>query len=81
LFAAGQTLSLKMISDMRSKALLHAKIGTAIVGVGVNFLGAFWLGLTGVVMGLVIFSTVYLLWIIYLSKYLPVQLMASELEG
>jgi O-antigen/teichoic acid export membrane protein len=77
LFAAGQTLSLKMMSDMRSKALLHAKIGTAVIGVGVNFLGAYWLGVAGVVMGLVIFSTVYILWIIYL----PVKELARSING
>lgn len=71
LFAAGQMLSLKLMSEMRSRSLLQVKIGAALLGVGANLLGAWLYGTAGVVGGLVVFSSAYLLWMIYLAWRLP----------
>jgi O-antigen/teichoic acid export membrane protein len=71
LFAVGQMLSLKLMSEMRSRSLLQVKIGTAVLGVCVNLLGAWLYGTAGVVAGLVIFACVYFLWMIYLAWHLP----------
>mgnify|MGYP005864662281 CR=1 FL=1 len=68
LFAAGQTLSLKLMSEMKTRALATAKITTALLGVGLNIIGALLAGLDGVVFALVAFSASYLLWIIFLTR-------------
>ena len=68
LFAAGQMLSLKFMSEIRSRSLLQVKIVTAILGVLANVLGAWWFGIEGVLAGLVVYSSVYLLWMIYIAR-------------
>lgn len=68
LFAAGQMLSLKLMSEIRSRSLLQVKIVTAILGVLANVLGAWWFGIEGVLAGLVVYSSVYLLWMIYIAR-------------
>ena len=72
LFAMGQMLSLKLMSENRSNKLLFAKIGSAIVAIAANFFGAYWFGIAGVVFGLVMFSVVFLIWVILASTRLPV---------
>lgn len=67
IFAAGQMLALKMMSELKSKAMLWAKIGTAILGVLCNVYGASVAGVAGIVMAGVAFSAVYFLWIFLLS--------------
>lgn len=68
LFAAGQMLSLKLVSDLRPAALTFAKITTAVIGVLTNVMGAYWMGLTGVVASSVAFSVAYLGWMMCLAK-------------
>lgn len=63
LFAAGQVISLKLMSDMNTRALLVPKIVTAIVGTILSFAGAKLAGLEGVVFALVAFSALHLLWV------------------
>lgn len=72
-FAAGQMLSLKLMSEVRSRSLLRVKIGTALLGVSANLLGAWMYGSMGVVTGLVVFSCIYLVWMSYLAWHLPNQ--------
>ena len=68
LFASGQVAALSPLSRPRSSGLLAPKIGTAILGVGLNLLGAFVLGIRGVVWAGVVFSASYLLWILWLDR-------------
>jgi O-antigen/teichoic acid export membrane protein len=68
LFATGQMLALKVLSELRSSALIAIKIITALIGVLVNILGAWLFGLSGVVAALVIFSIIYLVWMIIMAK-------------
>jgi O-antigen/teichoic acid export membrane protein len=68
LFAAGQMLALKLMSEMKSARLALAKIVTALLGVGFNVYGAAVAGLTGVIAGLLAFSVVYLAWMIWLTR-------------
>lgn len=68
LFAAGQTFSLKLASELKPRAIAKAKIATAVLGVGLNLLGAVLAGLHGVVFALVSFSASYLLWMVFLSR-------------
>lgn len=68
LFAAGQMLSLKLMSEMKARELLFPKIATALIGVGLNVLGAAIAGAEGVVAAMVAFSIIYLAWIILLAR-------------
>lgn len=68
LFAAGQMLSLKLMSEMKSRVLLAPKVITALLGVGLNLAGAALAGVHGVVAALVTFSCLYLIWMIVLGR-------------
>lgn len=59
LFAAGQTLSLKTHSDMTVSRTVPIKIGTAVLGMGLNILLAARYGLPGVVWASLLFSLSY----------------------
>jgi O-antigen/teichoic acid export membrane protein len=67
LFAAGQMLSLKLMSDLNTQALVWPKIVTSLLGALFSFLGAYSAGLTGVVCAAVAFSVLQLLWLGWLS--------------
>ncbi len=71
IFAAGQMLALKLMSEMKSAAMTTAKIVTAILGVGLNIYGASWFGLQGVVAAIVVFSSIYFLWMAWLAQLPP----------
>lgn len=71
IFAAGQILSLKMMSELRSISIIWAKIFTAILGVLLNIAGAFLASLTGITIAIIAFSTIYFIWIFFLSFQLP----------
>ncbi len=66
-FAAGQALTLKLMSEMKATAMTTAKISTALFGVVCNFIGAAFAGLHGVVGGLIFFSIIYLVWMSFLA--------------
>lgn len=68
LFAAGQTLTLKLMSEMNTRAIASPKIVTAIFGVILNVVGAVIAGLDGVAAALVLFSGCYFLWIVVLAR-------------
>jgi len=67
LFSAGQVLSLKLMSDLNTKALLWPKIVTSLVGALLSFVGAYFAGVTGVVFGAVAFSVLHLVWLGWLG--------------
>ena len=73
IFAAGQMLALKLMSEMKSAVMTTAKIVTAILGVGLNIYGASWFGLQGVVAALLAFSTLYFFWMLWLAKHPPAR--------
>jgi O-antigen/teichoic acid export membrane protein len=68
IFAAGQTMALNLMSQMRTNVMMSAKIVTALLGSLLNFVGACWWGTAGVVGAGVAFSVVYCLWMIVLSR-------------
>lgn len=68
LFAAGQMLALKLMSEMRPAAMTFAKVATALMGIAFNIIGAAWAGLSGVVGALVAFSVIYLGWMTLLGR-------------
>jgi len=63
LFAAGQVISLKLMSDMNTQALLAPKVVTAIAGTLLSFASVHIAGLKGAVFALVVFSALHLLWV------------------
>ncbi len=69
LFAAGQTLSLKLMSEMKSSMMTSAKITTALTGTLLNVIGASLAGIDGVVIALIIFSLSYFVWMAFLSRH------------
>ena len=73
IFSAGQVLSLKLMSDMNTQALIWPKIVTSLVAALLSFYGAYVEGLTGVVYAGVIFSVAHLGWLSWLSWH-PLEL-------
>lgn len=70
LFAAGQMLALKLMSEMKSAVMTMAKIVTALAGVLFNVIGATIAGVEGVVCALVAFSVLYFIWMSLLGRQL-----------
>ena len=68
LSAAGQMLSLKFMSEMKSSKLTLIKITSAVIGVLCNLVGAAFMGMQGVVIGLVVCSGIYLLWMAVVAQ-------------
>jgi O-antigen/teichoic acid export membrane protein len=79
LFATGQMLVLKILSEIRSSVLIIVKIGTALIGITLNILGAWLGGLNGIVIAMVGFSVAYLFWMAWLSRD-PVIQKTNTLE-
>lgn len=71
MFAAGQIISLKQLSDMKPKALMPVKIVTALLGVILNVYFASVAGLVGIVIALVAFSAIYFVWLVILTFRKP----------
>lgn len=67
IFAAGQTIALDLMSQMKTHTMAAAKIATSSLGVAFNFAGAYFLGIKGIVVASVLFSVVYLVWLSAIS--------------
>jgi O-antigen/teichoic acid export membrane protein len=67
-FATAQTLTSNLLSQMKTRSLILVKVVTAVFGLILNVLGAYWYGINGVVCGGVAFSFVYLIWVVFLVK-------------
>lgn len=59
IFAAGQIIALNLLSQMRSRTMMFAKIATALLGIALNFVGAYWYGTAGIVIAAVSFAVVF----------------------
>lgn len=73
LFAAGQVLSLKLMTDMKPAVMTLAKIVTALLGVLLNIYFASVAGLNGIIGALVCFSVIYFMWMALLTFRIPMQ--------
>jgi len=78
IFAAGQMLALKLMSEMKPAAMIVAKIVTTILGVGLNIYGASQFGLPGVVAALVAFSGIYFFWMAWLAQHPPASVKIEK---
>lgn len=68
LIATGQTVELNLMSMLKTRSMLSAKVVTAIAGVIFNYFGARYYGTPGVVAANVLFSVPYFLWMLYLKN-------------
>jgi O-antigen/teichoic acid export membrane protein len=68
LFATGQMLTTDALVQMNSKALVAPKIGSALLAVGLNYVGARAFGMPGVVWAGVVASSAYALWMVVLAR-------------
>ena len=62
-FCAGQVLALNQLVKLQTRSLLVPKIATAALAVAMNFVGAHYFGVDGVVAGLIGFSVLYFVWL------------------
>jgi hypothetical protein len=62
-FATGQVLTLKMLSNIDSKAIIGVKVISALIGVGLNFFAVYYAGLLGAVMANFLFGIIYTSWV------------------
>ena len=65
-FASGQTLASNLQAQMKTREMMGAKIVTALFGTALNFAGAYWYGITGIVCAGILFSILYLIWMVVL---------------
>jgi O-antigen/teichoic acid export membrane protein len=65
IFAAGQNISLNLMTNLKPHLMIDVKIFTAILGTILNFLGAYLFGLNGIAGAGIIFSSVYFCWILF----------------
>jgi O-antigen/teichoic acid export membrane protein len=72
-FVASQMIELSLISQMKTKMMIVAKITTALLGIALNFSGSFWYGVRGVVIAGVMASLLYFIWMVLLSRYVMAQ--------
>ena len=77
-FAAGQTIALNLLSQMKTQMLIAPKLITALLGVALNFAGAYWYGITGVVIAGMLFSVSYFLWMAALAKRRRIDFRIDE---
>ena len=71
LFAVGQLIALKFMSDNRTADLGRVKSMTAILGVLFNVIGAASFGMAGIVVAQNLFSVFYLGWMIHMGLRSP----------
>jgi O-antigen/teichoic acid export membrane protein len=58
LFAAGEIYAIKMQAKMLSLRLSYIKLFMGFLGIGMNFIGAYYMGIGGVVASLLLFCTI-----------------------
>jgi O-antigen/teichoic acid export membrane protein len=68
IFSAGQNIALNLMSQMKTQSMMGVKVTTALLGSILNFAGVYWYGITGIVIASILFSVLYFLWILVLSK-------------
>jgi O-antigen/teichoic acid export membrane protein len=59
LLASGQSLASSMMVKMKTRELMSVTITAALIGAILNFTGAYWYGIAGVVGAGILFSTIY----------------------
>lgn len=68
IFATGQSLASSLLAQMKTREMMIPTIKITALGVILNFMGAYWWGIIGLVGAGIIFSILYLLLIVMLVK-------------
>jgi O-antigen/teichoic acid export membrane protein len=68
LFSSGQIMALIFMTSGSTRALLVPKVITALIGLSFNTIGAYWYGLHGVIIASVGFSSIYVIWMLFLAN-------------
>ncbi len=68
IFATGQSLASSLLAQMKTREMIIPIISVTALGVILNFMGAYWWGIFGLVGAGIIFSILYLLLIVMLVK-------------
>ena len=68
LFATGQVLAVKMMSDLNTLKSLPIKVISSMIGVALNILGAWQFGFVGIIYANVIFSCIYFSMMLFAAK-------------
>ncbi len=68
LFAASQFLAANIMAKLKTRDILAPTIICSLAGIGLNILGAYRFGISGVVAACVVFSLLYLLWLFALVR-------------
>ena len=68
IFAAGQTISLNLMSQLKTQSMIAVKITTASIGIVFNFLGAYFYGIKGIIAAAILFSVIYFIWMAAIAK-------------
>jgi len=77
-FAAGQIMSLNLMSRMKTNVLMTAKVVTAVVGLALNFIGAYLYGITGIVVTACLFSFLFFGWMLVVSRRIQAKSRGSK---
>lgn len=68
-FAAGQTIALNLMSQMKTRLMMTVKIVTSLFGIALNCAGAFWYGTAGIAVANLLFSLVFFAWMALISEH------------
>jgi len=68
IFGAGQIIALNLMAQLRARAMSVGKVVTSLLGVILNFFGAYVAGVDGVVFAGLIFSASYLIWMAAIAR-------------
>ena len=79
-YGASEMLALKLMSDMKSRAMLIAKILTSIVAIALNLVGAYVAGIHGLVAALVAFSFLSFIWMAVLNRRISTHKLEVSIE-
>lgn len=78
MFAAGELLALKLMAELKVSSMIPTKILTSLLGLLLNMLGAMSFGIIGVVLAQILYSGLYLLSMVFLSKRRSATLNSSN---
>jgi O-antigen/teichoic acid export membrane protein len=70
IFSAGEIIGVRLMSLLKTNKMIKVKILTAILGLFLNLVGAWFLGLLGVTYAIVTFSLIYFAWMYFVSSSL-----------
>lgn len=73
IFASAQVMALDLMNKLNTRGLIAPKITTAIIAVFLNFIGAYFWGVKGVVAAGVSFSIIFWIWMFFQSRRTDVE--------